>query len=463
MSFIQDSLQNRSAVFMGSNSDWPPRFGVDESNVLELFTGDRFYSSSDAALREAILNSIDACGRRKALEGDSYDRSIEVVFDRDALTITVRDNGDGMNKDQVSNLFTEVGATAADLAVQMEAENYQAVGEFGIGVVSYFLVCEEYELHTVGDSGDPVGIRLSNKMLDAKTDAEEISPRREQRGTTLVFPISDAEVFDRLLNRFPHWVRDVEYLEARRMSTGDQVEQGGLTSDIRPVQPEELPEWIEKIHLGPPTDFDRWYHLDGNGDVDLLYRGVFVDNIKPRNLWGLEGAIHVDPKEFESKLNREGFIGDKDEETIVRFLRRIHPLALKKSLNCVREIDFSSRKKWGKLRWVNLWLAIPRSNNYKEVYKVWDEEFRNLKVFELLLPNNSSRSVSVADIDKLDVNKIYLVPSNLNQIDDLGRQSVRVLRARGVPVVQSTERESFFFDESIICREFVERYFEIFH
>lgn len=43
---------------------WPPRLTVDIEPVLRLFTGENFYSSADAALREAVLNAIDAIGRR---------------------------------------------------------------------------------------------------------------------------------------------------------------------------------------------------------------------------------------------------------------------------------------------------------------------------------------------------------------------------------------------------------------
>ena len=43
---------------------WPPKFTIAAAPVLELFTGKSFYSSEDAAIREAVLNAIDAIGRR---------------------------------------------------------------------------------------------------------------------------------------------------------------------------------------------------------------------------------------------------------------------------------------------------------------------------------------------------------------------------------------------------------------
>lgn len=37
--------------------EWPPRFSLDGKRILDLLTGDRFYSATDAALREAALNA----------------------------------------------------------------------------------------------------------------------------------------------------------------------------------------------------------------------------------------------------------------------------------------------------------------------------------------------------------------------------------------------------------------------
>ena len=80
-----------------TNGGWPPKFTISAAPVLELFTGESFYSSVDASIREAVLNAIDAIGRRRDEEPDLAPH-IEVVFDVSALTVTVSDNGDGMGQ-----------------------------------------------------------------------------------------------------------------------------------------------------------------------------------------------------------------------------------------------------------------------------------------------------------------------------------------------------------------------------
>jgi hypothetical protein len=71
---------------------WPPRFTLDQEQVLNLFIGEGFYSSADASLREGILNSLDAVGRRQVFEPD-LQRTILVTFDAEKLTVTI-DPGD---------------------------------------------------------------------------------------------------------------------------------------------------------------------------------------------------------------------------------------------------------------------------------------------------------------------------------------------------------------------------------
>jgi len=148
-----------------TENSWPPKFTIDASPVLKLFTGENFYSSSDAAIREAILNAIDAIGRRRK-ELPELIPDINVIFDEQALTVTISDNGDGMEQTQINALFSKIGASAADLFQKSSEEQYKAVGEFGIGVLSYFLVSDKFELHTRRKSSDALALQFSKLMLD---------------------------------------------------------------------------------------------------------------------------------------------------------------------------------------------------------------------------------------------------------------------------------------------------------
>ncbi len=155
-------------------SNWPPKFTLDEKQVLHLLTGDRFYSNPSAALREAILNAIDAVNQHQKITFNLV-KNIEVTFNRNDLIFKVVDNGIGMNKDNVSNFFSKVGASKT-----VNETSNNSVGEFGIGVVSYFMAGETFELQTYDGETEPIGLVFDYKMLDGGV-AEEIGATRQSR------------------------------------------------------------------------------------------------------------------------------------------------------------------------------------------------------------------------------------------------------------------------------------------
>ncbi len=182
---------------------WPPRLSLDPSSILELLTGDRFYSDKDAALREAVLNAIDACTRRHSSDADATPQ-ITVEFDDVTRRVSVQDNGDGMDRHDLGMLFARIGASMSQLSASVEV-----VGEFGIGVISYFLICDSFEVHTCR-GGAPIGLAFQSRMRDALTPAAEISPDAPEQGTTLHLNVRSQELYDLLLQRFSHWFRGVE-------------------------------------------------------------------------------------------------------------------------------------------------------------------------------------------------------------------------------------------------------------
>ena len=426
-----------------STPDFPPYFTIDQAKILALFTGETFYSSIDASIREAVLNAIDAIGRRRE-KNSSLDQQIDVNFDRQSQTITVSDNGDGMGQAEVSELFAKVGASAARLAADVQKGEYKAVGEFGIGVLSYFLVCERFQIHSKNKAGEELGLEFTREMLDAETRAIVVEPRRKAQGTELILFVEKESFFEAVLERFPHWIRDVEGLTAAENPGDHRIEQGGIGRKVKLVD-QDTPEWIHLAHIGPPVLFDSWDRFDGSAHVDILYRGVFVSSLVVDRLWAIEGAIHVDPKHFRPKLNREGFVGDRLQSELEPVLRSYHPLVLERAIECVREVlDDKVTQNWSLRRWVTLWLAVPRSGPYQRAASLWDEEFRSRKAFRLLGPGQHNEEVSIRDLEELGREELYIAPLELQRQSHIMQQAVRVLRNSDQLVVQGINREPQF-------------------
>lgn len=423
---------------------WPPILTVDNAQVLRLFTGENFYSDCDAALREAVLNAIDAVTRRQAHE-TGIKPDIKVVFSEAEQWISISDNGDGMDQEAVATLFARVGASASRFVAKEEGRSTSAIGEFGIGALSYFLVSDEYLLNTLKANSQPVGLKLSAAMLDGASGASPISCDRTAIGTTLTLLIKTPQIFGHLLKRFSHWFRSVEGLKATNFVTGASIEQGGLTKAIRQISSLDTPEWIDRAELGPPQDVSVLGASDGRGHVDVLYRGVFVERLEVDGLWGLEGAIHVDPKHFKPKLNREGFVGQNLRAELEPVLRRYHPSVLKEFVLCIREM-LADKETWSEYRAISLWLAVPRGSEYAEAAKCWDNEFRHYKAFRLL-GEGDDQEVSIDDLVALKASAFYVAPDRIDP-NTLVAQAVRVLRAQGYHVLQGVRREDGFMSQA---------------
>ncbi len=119
------------------------------------------YSHKDSFLRELISNASDALDklrlealRNKDLDVDISDLHIELEVDKEARTLTVRDNGIGMTREEVVDLIgTLAKSGTAELRQQLrEAKKTEAseelIGQFGVGFYSTFMVADKVDLLT---------------------------------------------------------------------------------------------------------------------------------------------------------------------------------------------------------------------------------------------------------------------------------------------------------------------------
>ncbi|OMC30913.1 molecular chaperone HtpG [Mycobacterium colombiense] len=135
-------------------------FQAEARQLLDLMVHS-VYSNKDSFLRELISNASDALDklrleafRNKDLDVDTSDLHIEIDVDKNARTLTIRDNGIGMTRAEVVDLIgTLAKSGTAELRKQLrEAKNAAAseelIGQFGIGFYSSFMVADKVELLT---------------------------------------------------------------------------------------------------------------------------------------------------------------------------------------------------------------------------------------------------------------------------------------------------------------------------
>ncbi len=414
-----------------------PRLTLDAGSILKLLAGERFYSAADAAIREAVLNAIDACGRGMA-SGVTATPRIEVIFDSRTLAIEIIDNGDGMSFSDIEKLFATVGASASRLSQFPDGKRYEAVGEFGIGVVSYFLAASEFDVHTRKPGSEPVALRFSDAMLDGVTGAvvlPEEGAGPGESGTRLRLRCRSPEVFELLRSKFPHWMRQVENLTAYDSATGGRVEQGSQEENVTDVDV-PVPEWAERVRLGPPQNIGSWGTMDGKARVQLLYRGVFVMDYASQGPWGVRGTVWVNPKRFKPRLNRESFLADGLDAAMNGLLSSAHPQTLVAAAGIVaRWPKHGDELSWNEDRWRTLWLAIPRGPAYAAAAAAWDAVLRSRRVIPLLEPQHE-RFVSYDDLLSLSKGEVYAAPVDVPRTDLMLRQAIATLRAQKKTVIR---------------------------
>jgi len=133
-------------------------FQIEVSRVLEILSND-IYDSPYALLRENIQNAYDAILMRIAEEGErSFEPKIEVSITNSTITIT--DNGIGMDEDILQNNFWKAGSSGKNNEIAKKAG---VVGTFGIGAMANFGVANQ--------------IKVTSRKLGTKTTIETLAIR----------------------------------------------------------------------------------------------------------------------------------------------------------------------------------------------------------------------------------------------------------------------------------------------
>ncbi len=133
-------------------------FQTEVKQLLHLVVHS-LYSNKEIFLRELISNASDAADKLRfeamsdsALYEGEADLNVFVTFDEKARTITIRDNGIGMNRDEViENLGTIAKSGTREFLSQLtgdQKKDAHLIGQFGVGFYSAFIVADKVSVTT---------------------------------------------------------------------------------------------------------------------------------------------------------------------------------------------------------------------------------------------------------------------------------------------------------------------------
>jgi molecular chaperone HtpG len=301
-------------------------FQAEVSRLLEI-VAHSLYSEKEIFLRELISNASDACDRLRyaaltepaLAEGDT-DYRVVLTPDKPARTLTIADNGIGMNRDElIENLGTIARSGTAAFMSQLSGDSRKdmsLIGQFGVGFYSAFMVAEKVEV-LARKAGDSEGWRW---ISDGKGEFTIEAWPEAARGAAIIGHVREGEdeyLDSARLRRIVHTYSDHIGLPILLKDGGKEetinTASALWTRSRSEITPEQYKEFYH--HVGHSFD-DPWLILHNKAEGVLEYTNLlFVPSTKPFDLFD------PDRKSRVKLYVRRVFITDEGTELLPAYLR----------------------------------------------------------------------------------------------------------------------------------------------
>ena len=301
-------------------------FQADVSKMLDIVINS-LYSEKQIFLRELISNASDACDKLKYLALTHPDIAkasgafrIVLTPDEKNLTLTISDNGIGMNKeDLIAHLGTIAKSGTAEF-VKNAADNgsvCELIGQFGVGFYSAFMVADEVEIIT-RKAGEDKAWKWTSNGIDG---FEIVEAKKDKNGTDIKLFLKKDEknyvdtIYLRQIVRtysdhiaYPI-VLDLGKAGEETINTGSAL----WTRNKAEITDDQYKEFYH--HISHNFD-DPWLTLHFKAEGNIEYTGLlFIPSTAPYDLF------QPDKKNSLKLYINKVFISDKLEELMPNYLR----------------------------------------------------------------------------------------------------------------------------------------------
>ena len=310
------------------------KIGVTSENLFPIIK--KFlYSDHDIFLREIVSNAVDATQKLKTLAfkgeytGDVSNAKVEVKLDTKAKTITISDNGIGMNAEEIEKYINQIAFSGANDFLEKYKDDANAIiGHFGLGFYSSFMVSEKVEIITKSYKEGAKAVKWSCKG-DPEFTLDEIE--KEEVGTDIVMYISEEEKgfledskIAEILGKYCRFLPiPVIYGKKKEWKDEKQVD----TQEDNQINETE-PAWTKKPTDLKDEDYKDFYQkLYPMVDEPLFNIHLNVDY--PFNLTGIlyfpkiKNNIEVQKNKIQLYSNQV-FVTDSVEGIVPEFLTLLH-------------------------------------------------------------------------------------------------------------------------------------------
>jgi molecular chaperone HtpG len=335
------------------------QFQTEVSRLLHLIIHS-LYSNREIFLRELVSNASDALDKLKYLTvaDDAYkqlnfDPRIDILFDKEAKTLTISDNGIGMDEADLIDSLGTIARSGTRIFLEKLAEDAKKdsnlIGQFGVGFYSAFMVSDNIEVISRKAAEDAAWKWTS----DGKEGFEIENTSRDSQGTTVILHLTEdgTEYANRwsiedIIKRYSNHVAFPIYLtydekeyddkgkEKSSKSKTDRINSG--TAIWRRAKSELKDEDYNEFYkqLGHDSD-EPLHYIHTKAEGTLEYSTLFyIPQKAPFDMF------NVDYKPGVKLYVKRVFITDDDKELMPTWLRFIRGVIDSEDLplNVSREI-----------------------------------------------------------------------------------------------------------------------------
>lgn len=394
------------------------------------------YSEHDIFVRELVSNACDAITKRSTLARTSGQElptgKVNVSINKEAKTITFKDNGLGMNEEEVEKYIAQLAFSgAAEFVEKMketETSSDEIIGKFGLGFYSAFMVAEKVEINSLSMTE---GSLATKWVCNGETDYEFSPSDKKEVGTEIILFINEEnkdfldswklrETLTRYCDFMPYPIELADLNENARIEAENAKAE--KEEDKKPINIDIINETKPLWKKDPATLTDEdyktfykklfpmdpeplfWLHLNvdhpftlqgilyfpklnptkpiNENNIKLYSKQVFVsDNVKnviPEFLGLLKGAI--DSVDIPLNVSRSALQGDPN-------IKKISNYIIKKVAESLKKLEKNERE-----RYENAWEDIGLFIKYGVIS---DTKFDDLMRERVLFKNSDEKLVTL--------------------------------------------------------------------
>ena len=369
--------------------------GVTTENIFPVIK--KFlYSDHEIFLREMVSNAVDAIQKLKTLHNrgevsaDVSDVKVSVILDKDAKTLTIRDNGIGMTEEEIDKYINQIAFSGVtDFLDKYKDNASQIIGHFGLGFYSSFMVSDKVDIITLSYKE---GAKAVKWTCDGSPEYEITDVEKESRGTDIVLHISDDckeflehSKIQELLNKYCKFM-SVPVVFGKKQEWSSEKKAMADTDEDNVINSME-PLWTKAPSTLKDEDYKQFYSsLYPMSDEPLFWIHLNVDY--PFNLTGIlyfpkvKSNLELQRNKIQLYCNQV-FVTDQVEGIVPEFLTLLHGVI--DSPDIPLNVSRSYLQSDANVKKISTYITKKVADRLKAIFaenrKEYEEKWDSLKLF----------------------------------------------------------------------------------